>query len=292
MLGGRKMELKIDSQKGFGDILGLALGISKQKFSEFLWILLIFLGPIYVLQAVLEWGAGVPFFKDVQTGAAWFEQFIGEAEETYSGADAALGITGLLSLLFAPVATAAILFAINHMRKGEDYTVGSVVKAAFSRFWPMLGSNLLFALMVGGLFFLPVMLAVFIGAVGAFISPAGGIAFAVFLFLAFAFGIGLLLTRWSFYYASVVFREGAPGFTRSWHLTKGRLWPTFWLYVVLFLIITIFTIALEMLFGFLLGNSVLRSLIVNAGTILTSLFGTVVYAVMYFDLKARHAGDV
>lgn len=56
------MESKIDTPKGFGQILDLTFSISRKKFSEFILIMLIFLGPIFVLQAVLELASGVGFF--------------------------------------------------------------------------------------------------------------------------------------------------------------------------------------------------------------------------------------
>lgn len=285
------MESKIDSPKGFGQILDLTFIISKKKFSELILIMLIFLGPIYVLQAVMELASGVSFFREMETGGTWFENILGSFDETSTDADATLAVSGLLSLLFAPIAGAAIMFAVNHMRKGEEYTVGSVIKEAFSRFWPMLGSNILFGLIAVGLFFIPMIIVFFVGIMGAVMSPFAGIALAVVLFLGFAFGLGLLLTRWSFYFGSVVFKEGTPGLSRSWELTKGRLWATFGLYVIFTLIITCISMALEFSFGLILGNSVLLSIIVNAGTLFTSVIFTVGYAVMYFDLKARQDAD-
>lgn len=285
------MESKIDSPKGFGQILDLTFSISKKKFSQFVLIMLIFMGPIYVLQAIMELASGVGFFIEMEKGGTWFENVLGSFEESSVGADAALAVSGLLSLIFAPISAAAIMFALNHIRKGEEYTVGSVIKEAFSRFWPMLGSNILFGLIVVGLYFIPMLIVFFVGIMGAVMFPVAGIALAVLLFLGFTFGLGLLLTRWSFYFGSVVLKEGTPGLSRSWELTKGRLWVTFGLYVIFTLIITCISMALEFSFGFMIGNSVLLSMIINVGTLFTTMIFTVGYTVMYFDLKARHDAD-
>ncbi|WP_339161348.1 hypothetical protein MHB50_01420 [Siminovitchia sp. FSL H7-0308] len=285
------MESKIDTPKGFGQILDLTFSISRKKFSEFILIMLIFLGPIFVLQAVLELASGVGFFREVQAEGAWYDRTLDSFDEISTMRDVAIGFSALLSLIFGPIAGAAIILAVNHMRKGEEYTVGSVIKSAFSRFWPIFGSNILFYMIAGGLYFIPLISIIFLGVLGAAIFPVAGIIVAVFLFLVTLFGLGLFLTRLSFYFGSVVLKEETPGISRSWKLTKGRLWPTFGIYVVFTLIFTCITMALEFSFGLMLGNSVLLAMIVNVGTLFTSLIFAVGYAVMYFDLKARHDAD-
>src|SRR5690606_41274006 len=47
----------------------------------------------------------------------------------------------------------SILLALNHIRKNEEYTIGSLIKKAFTRFWAMLGSNILFGLIAFGFLF-------------------------------------------------------------------------------------------------------------------------------------------
>lgn len=183
------------------------------------------------------------------------------------------------------------MFAIDHLRKGEEYTVGSVIKQAFSRYWPMLGSTILFGLIAFGLFIVPIIIITIAGVVGAIVLPIVGIILAILLFVGFAIGIGLLLTRWSFYFGSVVFKEETPGFSRSWKLTKGRTWVLFGLFIIFSMIITMISVTLELSFMMVLGDSVLLSLIVNVASLFTTMIFTVGYAVMYFDLKVRNDAD-
>jgi len=288
------MDEKFSRPKSFGQILDHTFSLSKSHFKEFFLIMLIFLGPIYLLQALMELMAGVSFFRGTGMEGSWAEQVLFNLEETESvnvGADLALAVAGLLAIFIAPVSTAAIMLAINHLRKGEPYTIGSVIRQAFSRYWPMLGSTLLFMLIASGLFGIPIILIVIGGAIGAFIHPAIGVAIGVLLFIGLLVGCGYLLTRWSFYFGSVVFKEESPGLSRSWRLTKGRFWPLFGLYIVFFLIISAISATVELSLVMLLGQSVLLSLIVNAVTIFTTMILTVGYTIMYFDLKIRHDAD-
>ncbi|CAM4093910.1 hypothetical protein [Lederbergia lenta] len=287
------MDEKFNSPKGFGQILDLTFSLSKNKFRDFFMILLIFMGPIYLLQALIQLIFGVGFFREVGGSGPWYEQVASSFGETEvnMGANLGTGFVGFMSYFLFPVASAAILLAVNHIRKNEEYTIGSVIKQAFSRYWPMLGSTMLFSLFVFGLVFFPILIITLVSVLGAVALPALGIILAIILFLGFAVGIGYLLTRWSFYFGSVVLGEGSPGYTRSWRLTRKRTWALIGLYIVFFLIITSISVAIELTFGLFLGNSVLLSLITSVATIFTTLILSVGYAVMYLDLKIRHDAD-
>ena len=160
------MDKKFTTPKGFGEILDHTFQLTKNHFKDFFMILLIFMGPVYLLQAILQLSSGTSFFREVGSGGVWFEQILSSFEETGTfdssslGADIGLIVVGLISAILAPVAEAAILFTINHVRKNEDYTVGSVIKQAFSRFWPMIGSSILFFLITVGVIIIPLGLSV------------------------------------------------------------------------------------------------------------------------------------
>lgn len=292
------MDKKFTTPKGFGEILDHTFHLTKNRFKDFFMILLIFMGPVYLLQAILQLMSGTSFFREVGSGGAWFEQILTSFEESGTfdssrlGADIGLIIVGLISAILAPVAEAAILFTINHVRKNETYTVGSVIKQAFSRFWPMIGSSILFFLITIGIIIIPIaIVGVTGGAVGTMVDPILGIILGVVLFLGFAVGIGLLLTRWSFYFGSVVLDKDSPGLGRSWRLSRKRTWVLMGLYIVFYFIISSITFGVQMTFGMVLGNSVLLTLISNLVTLITTMIFSVGYGVMYLDLKTRHDAD-
>ncbi|WP_026567409.1 hypothetical protein [Bacillus sp. UNC41MFS5] len=292
------MDKKFSTPKGFGEILDHTFHLTKNRFKDFFMILLIFMGPVYLVQAILQLSSGTSFFREVGSGGEWFEQILTSFEETGTfdtgnlGADIGLIIIGIVSAILAPVAEAAILFTINHVRRNEEYTVGSVIKEAFSRFWPIIGSSILFGLITVGIIILPIAIVAFTGAVVATsVNPVGGILLGVVLFLCFTVLVGLLLTRWSFYFGSVVLDKVSPGLGRSWRLTRKRTWVLLGLYIVFYLIISCVSFGVQMTLGMVLGNSVLLTLISNFVTLVTTMIFSVGYGVMYMDAKTRHDAD-
>lgn len=295
------MDTMFHKPKSFGEILDHTFSLSKKRFKEFFLILLIFMGPVYLLEAIIQFVSGTRLIRETGAGNNWFEQMIAGFNKTDTintanfgaGIGSLLGavLVGILGTILFPVAEASILLAVNHIRNNEDYTAGTLIKQAFSRFWPILGSTILFGLITFGITIVPFVIVVLAGVFGSFISPFVGIPLAILLFLGFAIGIGLLLTRWSFYFGSVVLDHSAPGLSRSWRLTKKRTWITMGLYIVFYLIISCVSFAVQATFSAVLGNSVLLSIIVNLISLFTTLFFSVGYAVMYLDLKLRNDAD-
>ncbi|PLS09537.1 hypothetical protein [Neobacillus cucumis] len=292
------MDSKFKKPKAFGEILDHTFSLCKNRFKEFFMILIIFMGPVYLLQAIIQMATGTSFFREMGTGGQWYEQILSSFENSGSidssgfGADIGLIVVALLSGLLFPVAEAAILFAVNHIRKEEEFSVSSVVKQAFRRFFPMLGSSILFGLMLLGIILIPILIVAFSGgALAAVVHPVLGILVGVLLFIGFAIGMGLLITRWSFYFGSVVLDKVSPGFLRSWRLSRKRTWGLFGLYIVFYLIVSIISFAVQMTFGALLGNSVLLGLITNLASLFTTMIFSVGYGIMYLDLKTRNDAD-
>ncbi|WP_449540277.1 hypothetical protein [Ferdinandcohnia sp. Marseille-Q9671] len=291
------MDTKFSKPKGFGEILDHTFSLSKNRFKDFFTILLIFMGPVYLLEAILLWASGASFFREVAAGDDWFSQVLGSFDKTATSTEFSFAtafasfIVGLATIVFFPVGEAAILIALNHIRKNEEYTIGSVIKKAFTRFWPILGSSILYGLIIFG-FVLISFFIIFTGGIfGVVANPFGGILLGLLLALGLFVGLGYLLTRWSFYFGSVVLDYEAPGFTRSWHLTKSRPWVLFALYIIFFLIMGAISFAVEATFGIFLGNSVLLTLILSLTTIFTSLLFAVGYGVMYLDSKIRYDAE-
>jgi len=292
------LDKKFSTPKGFGEILDHTFHLTKNRFKDFFMILLIFMGPVYLVQAILQLSSGTSFFREVGSGGAWYEQILTSFEESGTfdssslGADIGIIIIGIVSAILAPVGEAAILFTINHVRRNEEYTVGLVIKQAFSRFWPIMGSSILFGLISLGIIIVPLTIVGVTGfVVGASVNPIGGILLGVVLFLGFALGVGLLLTRWSFYFGSVVIDKVSPGLGRSWRLSRKRTWVLMGLYIVFYFIISSISFGVQMTFGMVLGNSVLLTLITNLVTLITTMIFSVGYGVMYLDAKTRHDAD-
>ncbi|MGD6969114.1 hypothetical protein ACQCVP_22085 [Rossellomorea vietnamensis] len=305
------MNSQLNRPKGFGEILDQTFRLSKNKFLDFFLILLILLGPIYLLQALFELLAGTSFFRQVGAGGNWFSQMTAAFEgtepdfavqDTNVFLELGIGFLGLISTALSLVASAAIIHVVNHIRKDEEYTLGGVIKKGFSRFWPLVGSSIVFGLIVFGLIVLPLMIIGFSGifmfgfsesfAVDSLAGSIMTVIFMLLIFLAVAVGIGYLLTRWYFYLGIVATERGtAPGIGTSWNLTKGQGWKLLGVFIVLFLITGVVSAALEFTLGAFLGNSVLFNLLYNVITLITTIFISVGFAVMFFDVKIRNGAE-
>ncbi|MRH43194.1 hypothetical protein GH741_10930 [Aquibacillus halophilus] len=293
------MKEKFSKPKGFGEILDHTFRLAKNRFSDFFMVLLILMGPIYLLQALIQLTMGTNFLREVGSGDNWFDQVLTSFDQGSSpesiGADpgSTLGLilTGLATIILLPVAQVAILYIVNHIRKNEEYTVGAVIKQAFSRFWPIFGSSLLMALITIGMFVGPLIIVFMVGFAGSFVNPIIGILFGILLFLGLALVVALLLIRWSFYLGVVAFGKEAPGLSKSWKLTRHRTWILFGIYIIFTLIVGAISTAVEVPVMLLLGNSVLYTIIINVVSLFTTMIISVGYAVVYFDLKIRVDAD-
>lgn len=287
------MQTKLNKPKGFGEILDLTFQLSKNKFKDFFLIMLLFMGPVYLLQAIVELAFGKSLFVEMGAGDSWFERILMSFDETSTniGADLSIALVGLLSIFIFPIASAAVLVIIDRMRQGENIENPVAIRQALSRYWPMLGSNFLFGLVVFGVIFIPLIVVVIAVMIGSLIHIAVAIFLGIILFIGFGVGISYFLTRLSFYFGSVVLDEGTPGFNRSWTLSKQRPWVLLGLYLIFIFIMMSITTALELTFGMFLGNSVLLTVILGLANIFTTLILSVGFAVMYLDLKVRHDAD-
>ena len=291
------MNDQLNRPKGFGEILDVTFRLSRTRFKDFFLVLLILLGPVYLIQALVQLATGTSFFREVGEGNGWLEQMLAGLEESdpvFSSniaADIGVLLVGLISLFLYPVAQAAILYGVDHVRKNEDFSFGSLIKQAFSRFWAIIGSSFLYGIILMGLIFGSILSVVLMGFIFFAIDTVIGVILTILLSIGAAIFVGYFGTRWSFYFGSVVIDRNAPGLGRSWKLSQGRTWVSMGLYLIFFLIITSISFAIELSFALLLGGSVLLGLIVSLATLFTTLIMSVGYAVMFLDLKSRHDTD-
>ncbi|OZU89434.1 hypothetical protein CIL03_06910 [Virgibacillus indicus] len=285
------MNDKFGRAKGFSEILDHTFQLLKSHFSTFFLIFLIILGPVFLLEALFLLASGTSFFRQVGSGSNWFEQIISGYDESLNNSMGSDFFIGFAMLVLTPIGYAAVLFAVVQVRNDEKFTAGTVIKRAFSRFWPLLGSSVIIGAILIGLIIAVAFLIIIPGVITGLGDPLIGIILSIGLLLGIGLVVALLFTRWCFYLSTVVFEEGFPGFAESWRLTKKHTWRIFGLFLLIILITTIVGAAIEGVFTFILGNSVLYVIIVDLIAMLTSMITAVAYAVIYFDLKLRQDGD-
>ncbi|WP_440896450.1 hypothetical protein ACS127_00155 [Amphibacillus sp. Q70] len=290
------MERIFSRPKRFAEILDLTFRIIKEQFGQLFLLLLTFYSPVIIIQAFVQIFSGRGFIRDLTPGESFFEQIFNtydfnEASSTIINPAELSGnlLVGLAELIIVPITTAIIILIVKQLKNNEEYELKTLVKQSFTRFWPLVGSYLLFTIVSVSIIVIP--LSIIVG-MAMFSLLSGGVIgglLLILLILAMLVGLLLLITRWSFF-LPISFFERAPGFSASFRLTKGRTWMTFWLYVTLIIITAFITSAVEVVSLFL-GVSVLYTIILNIISIFTTMVFSVGYAVIYFDLDIRQTGN-
>lgn len=288
------MEKVFSRPKQFGEILDLTFRIIKDHFGKLFLLLLAFNSPVIITQIIVEIFAGRGLIRDVAAGENFIEQFINTYTVTNDELFNSTELSGnlivlLISLLIYPVATASVFLIVKRIKNKQSYDLKEVASQSFARFWPLLGSYILFCLVAFFVIAIPV--AIIAGLIGISFAMGSILAgvFLILILLVALLGSLLLLTRWSFYLPISLFDQ-APGLSESFRLTRGRTWITFGLFITLALITTFIGSAVEGLSLFL-GLSVLYTTIISVLGVFTSMIFTVGIAVIYFDLEVRQTGS-
>ncbi|HET7629429.1 MAG TPA: hypothetical protein VFK44_13730 [Bacillales bacterium] len=288
----------IGKPKRFGEVLDQTFRLCKNRFSELFLITLVLFGPIYLLEAIVSLLSGTSFFTVDTTGGFWKSRvtsFFTTPDSVNAGLVVLTIVLGFASMLLYPVAQGAYLVFLGRLKDNASVSPKIAIKQAFSRFWPIIGSYLLFGLIFTGILCVPtVVLVLLISGISALTFtafPVIGIILGVVLLLAAALFIMLLLTRLSLFLGAVVIDKTAPGLSRSWQLTRKQTWRTFGLFLVVILLTMLVQFAVEGSLILLLGNSVLYSMIIGLVGLILDMVMFVAYSVIYFDLKARYDAD-
>lgn len=69
------MDPQFNKPKGFGEILDHTFRLSKKRFKDFFLIFLILVGPVYLLDALLQLLGGTNFFREIDGGEAGLSRF-------------------------------------------------------------------------------------------------------------------------------------------------------------------------------------------------------------------------
>lgn len=301
------MESKLERPLGFGEVLDVTFRIVKEHFGRLFLIMLILIGPLYLLQGLAMLLGGTPFFSTIAAeGGPWTDSFLTAMEQTefeqmISRMDIGalmLYVLALFVMVFVlPVAWASVILSVDRVRKGEDVRIGAMIQQATNRYFPLLGGSLVYFLIFAGFLFVFSIVAMVLttGAIFAGVENSWGSVVAMLILipilgLASFFVFVYFMIRWSFYFAGIVFERISPGLTKSWHLTRYRFWRLFGLYIVLSIITSIVSVVFQTVTLMILGNSVLSTLLFNLMTLLLMMITFVAYAVMYFDLRIRNEG--
>ncbi len=293
----------------FSEILDVTFRILKEHFSKLFLIMLIFMAPYYVLQGIALISGGISLLPEPNRSAGIASLLGSFTQAGTQGANYSYGTAYLvlfsaslllLTLISLPMSYASLIIMIEQIRNKEKVNISSIIRRAFSRFWALLGGSIvygliIFALYIGMVLIIVAYLAFSVG-LGAFRGLAVGttaglgshILVLVMLTLASIFGFAYLMTRWSFFFAAIVFEKVSPGLGKSWRLTRGNFWRLVGLYLVVAILNGIILFVLQSAVVLFLGSSILAFLLNSLVSILVMMTPVITYAVIYFDLRVRN----
>ena len=147
------------------------------------------------------------------------------------GASAVIGFSAICTAVVSIIVVNGLVFASAHVYLGREITQGSSLQQAWRRFWPFLGSTMLWGLVVGGL-----MVTII------------GIPFAIYFWI-----------RWGMYSLPVLFEETTArnALRRSTELVKNTWWRVFGIMLAISVISFMITFLFGASSGFLLSLAVM-----------------------------------
>ena len=218
---------------GFTDILDGMFSLYRSHFRLFVGIAVIYL--------VLEFG--------IDLISASFT-----TDPLSSTFSVIIGFSILATSIVSVLVTAGLVYASAHVYLGREITPRAAFQQAVRRFWPYLGSGILWFLAVVGLcitiFGIPVAILRLSGVEGLFIMIVGIGCAIVSIPFAIYFSI-----RWGLYTLPVLFEETTArnALRRSTELVKGTWWRVFGIMLAVSLISFMIYFILETSSGFLLS---------------------------------------
>lgn len=248
-----------------GDILNVAFKIYTRHAVALFKIVLFVVLPIQVL------GAAVFLFTvDDPDAVTGFGDVSASGADT-AGAIAGTVVVGGLGGLAVLLATAACIKAVAQAYLLETPDPAESLRAAWSRFGPLVWLSFLY-----GVLLIPAFIAL--------VVPG------IWLAVSWAFAFPVLMLEGI---------RGRKALGRSWRLVKGRWWRTFGVLIVTYLIagglqlVVVAATAPVLLFGVddsLLGTVVVNGVANTVGGVIATPFQAAAAALIYLDLRVRKEG--
>lgn len=289
------MENKFQQPLSFGKILDQTFRIIRSYFKPIFLITFYVMIPVLALQAIILAlsGHAILVAEDSIQNIWTATTYEYELYEEYNLANIVGQYFSYIPLFFAaPFLVGGISHVVKRARAGESAEAVEMLKLTMPRYWPLLGSTMLFTMIIGGITFGAVLLGVALTAGIALVSPAFAILVGFLLFIGGAIGIGLLTMKWILYLPATLFERVAPGLGKSWRLTKRQAWKFFGIYIILTILSSIL-IGMFQLPTLFLGSSIVGYLWTNFVSLISSIILAVAWAVMYFDASLRQdAADI
>ncbi len=246
--------------------VGETVDISARLWARNLWdlmkIFLVFLVPITVINLLVA-------FAVADDALFYDHKLYFYTQDSLNLYNTTQIILAIVEALVGLLALGACVFMLGQRYLGRSATWTQSLKAAFSRFWLLLGATILFALG-------------FMAGLIALIIPG------IFLFVA-----------WWLYHAAVMLEHKGPvdALRRSYSLVQGRWWPTLGALIVGLIVYVIFALVPTLILTSVISSSssvltflVLAALIGLLSSCISQPLLAALEVVIYFELRVRKEG--
>ncbi|TVX99817.1 hypothetical protein [Cohnella terricola] len=280
------MQQEVMKPMGVGRMLDLSFQLYRKHFVKLMLIMLICYGPFYLVNVLIQ-GQYVQSLLDVND---IMNYSVSDAEPLISPDIVVLVLLlgVLVVFVLTPVVVASIVFLVHQALQGEEAPSAlRLLRMSFKRYWGLLGSSIVFGLILAGLV-IALFIAFFVmGVISKLVSGViGGILFFL-LAVGAVFGFYYFAIRFMYFLPVVAHKEDSIGIGRSWGLTRKSFWRLFGLFFLQMLFIYIINFGASFLLALVPMNGILFMLLQLFLSLLTGPMIFVAYAVSYTDLKVR-----
>ncbi|MDH4616615.1 ABC transporter ATP-binding protein [Brevibacillus sp. AY1] len=303
---------------GVGKLLDRSFSIYRQRFGAFFLLALMVFGPLLLLQDLLLMDfSSMPFLYQDTSGEDFWEslgqRFISSEENVTQNIALLLVylfiVFPIITLAAYPQLLASSLILTKAAVEGETTGIKAALRQSFSRFWPLVGSTVLYLLVIVGIFLAFFILCGLLFLLFAFstgesmdtlfsddsaLNPIVVVVFFLVAYFLFIIGVmlvpGFFMLRWGFYLPLVLLKGEGVGLSKSWNLTKGNFWRLFGLYFVVMILYSIFSSGIQFILIGALGASLISSVLQVLFSCLLMPWMLIVYALAYLDLNVRKEG--
>ncbi|WP_127580532.1 hypothetical protein [Paenibacillus koleovorans] len=292
------MQDEVLKPMGIGRMIDLSIQLYRKHFVKLTLIMLICYGPFYLVQGMVQDTSSTRQLLDIKGILDGTVERAGPAFSVDNPVYILLLIlTGIMVALLTPVVIASIVLLVRLVLRGEEVpSAFRLLGMGFKRFWALLGSSIVYGLIIAGMSAVLAVVIVFLStfSLGGILLTGGSIAsgvitgiFVFLLILGMLFGIWYFTIRFMYYLPVVAFQEASVGVGISWSLTRKSFWRIIGLFVVMTLLVYVFSIVVGLLLAFIPMNKVVLVLLQAVASLVVAPAAILAYGVSYFDLKAR-----
>ncbi|MGD9677398.1 MAG: hypothetical protein AB7V16_03385 [Vulcanibacillus sp.] len=271
------------------EIIKLEYSIIKKYFFKLLLFTLLFTGPFYILitQLIGEFSLYGITFGALDMSNGFFEMsYQGINLAVLTSLEIKILIIGiiLLEILAIPLAIASIIIYLGGVKEGNNLSFTQVIKRALARYWAIFRGSVSY-------FFFVVLILFFLGFVPLSLALIEGFSQRLIPIVLLAVLITptliYIMTRMSFYFATIIFEKGVMGIRKSWELVNGKkVIRLIALYFGIFAVDIIVILLFRLIFGVFGDNNL--SILLNKLVYMSLLVTNVIYyLIIYFDYLSR-----